>query len=112
MQASRDLQEQVAETQTDLISALESERRRLSLLLQSPTFYQPQTLSPLLESNPSTPASMTEPTLCDMAVENVSLLAQYDEEPSSHETAKRRAVDDATGAAKRRVPVENWPLSG
>ncbi|KAK8036872.1 hypothetical protein PG994_015369 [Apiospora phragmitis] len=93
MQASRNLQEQLMETQTDLISALESERRRLSPLLQSPTAYQPQTLSPMLESNPSTTACMTEPTLCDMAVEDVSLLAQYGGEPSSHETVKPRRAE-------------------
>ncbi|KAK8013641.1 hypothetical protein PG991_009234 [Apiospora marii] len=110
MQASRDLQEQVLKTQADLIRALESEQRGYSPLLQSPTVCLPQPLSPILESNRSTPACMTEPTVCDVA--DVSILAQYGEEPSSPETAKRPANDDATGTAKRRAPVENWPLPG
>ncbi|KAK7928482.1 hypothetical protein PG985_005480 [Apiospora marii] len=112
MQASRDLQEQVLTTQADLISALESEQPGYSPLLQSPTVYLPQPLSPILESNGSTPACMAEPTLCDVAEGDVSVLAQYGEEPTRPETAKRPANDDATGTAKRRVPVENWPLPG
>ena len=110
MQASRDLQEQVLETQTDLISALESEQRGYSPL-QSPTDYLPQPLSPILESNLSTPVCMTETTVCDVAMGNVSVLAQYGEELTNPETAKRPANDDAAGMAKRRTPVENWPLS-
>ena len=75
MQASLDLQGQALETQTDLISALESEQRGYSPLLQSPTDYLPQPLSPILESNLSTPACITELTVCDVAVENVLVLA-------------------------------------
>jgi len=112
MQASRDLQEQVLTTQADLISVLESEQRAYSPLLQPPTVYLPQPLSPILESNGSTQACMAEPTVCDVAVGDVSVLAQYGEEPTSPETAKRPANDDATGRAKRRAPVENWPLPG
>ncbi|KAK7928876.1 hypothetical protein PG985_005874 [Apiospora marii] len=111
MQASRDLQEQMLTTQADLISALESEQRGYNPLLQSPTVYLPLPPSPILESNRSTPACMTEPTVCDVAVGDVSTLAQYGE-PTGPETAKRPANDDATGTAKRRVPVENWPLPG
>ncbi|KAK8013770.1 hypothetical protein PG991_009363 [Apiospora marii] len=110
MQASRDLQEQVLKTHADLIRALESEQRGYSPLLQSLTVYLPQPLSPILESSRSTPACTTEPTVCDVA--DVSILAQYGVEPTSPETAKRTANDDATGTAKRRAPVENWPLPG
>ncbi|KAK8038370.1 hypothetical protein PG994_015137 [Apiospora phragmitis] len=112
MQASADLQEQVSKTQADLISALESEQRGYSPLLQSPTVYLPQLLSPILESNRSTPECKPQPTVCDVAVGDVSVLPQYGEEPTCPETAKRPANDDATGTAKRRALVENWPLPG
>ena len=110
MQASRNLQEQVLTTQADLISVLESEQRAYSPLLQPPTDYLPQSLSPILESNRSTPACMTEPTVCDVAVGDMSALAQYGEESTSPETEKRPPNDDVTGTAERRALMGNWPL--
>ena len=53
-----------------------------------------------IEPNRSTPACMTEPTVCDVAVGDVSALAQYGEEPTSPETEKRPPNDDVTGTAK------------
>jgi len=83
---------------------------KLALSLRSATDYLPQPLSPILESNRSTPACMTEPTLCGVDVGDVSALAQYGEESTSPETEKRPPNDDVTGTAKRRALMGNWPL--